>query len=177
VKSKTILENSSDLKKYQIIFENGLKYEGSLKENPEDKIIIKGIGKFEFPNGDQYIGELSERCNGELTYNDGTTYKGQFYKLQKSGLGVETHSDGTVYIGMFKQNVKWGKGRIEFSNGDVYVGSFKNGMRSGIGKYNISSGGEFVGDWKDDHLEGKGKWIVGDGSEILGAFQKSRVRL
>ena len=164
--------NSNNLtsKIYEIEYENGLKYRGKLNENDSNPI---GIGKYEFPNGDIYIGEVGSRISGELICSDKTIYKGQFFNYEKSGLGEEKYPDGSVYSGMFKKNKKSGRGKIVFNNNDIYEGGFKNGVRWGIGTYSISNGGVFVGDWKEDYLEGKGKWMVGNGSEIPGEFEKS----
>lgn len=169
---------------YEIIFTSGLKFRGSIKEKivslEEAKganITPVGVGQFELSNGDLFVGKIETRTEGEITYADTTHYKGQFYKFQKSGKGVETYPDGSKYFGMFKQNKKSGKGRIEYQNGDIYKGTFKAEKRNGIGTYLIMSGGKFIGDWKDDHLEGKGKWVVGNGSEIPGSFMKSQVKL
>jgi len=47
---------------------------------------------------------LKESGYGELILNDGTVYKGMFWRGAKNGYGILTKSDGTVEKGLFKND-------------------------------------------------------------------------
>lgn len=60
-----------------------------------------GKGTFLFTNGDRYSGEWDGVKNGygEMEYQDGNFYKGQFCNDKKNGRGKMIYKDGRVFDG------------------------------------------------------------------------------
>lgn len=174
----TSKSKSSD-KKWRITYENGTEYEGNIVENKSSKDFEQPIlfGNFIFPNGDKYEGSVGKRAEGTYTHQNGVKYKGQFYKLAKSGNGIQSFPSGTIYEGMFKENMYHGKGNINFLNGDNYNGTFNNGKRNHIGKYSYPSGETVIGDWQNDMLHGNARYQFTNGKKIISAFENNAIKL
>ena len=175
LKSKNILK-TPDI--YRAVYTNGTVFEGQI-ESDKDKSNFEqpiNFGSFKFPNGDEYEGPIGMRGNGNYKHVSNVTYSGQFFQLEKYGIGNEIYGKIGSYNGMFRNNMKDGKGIIEFKNGDCYDGNFKNGLRDGIGKYTFANQENLVGDWKKDMLDGT---AVLEAKEKLykGSFIKSQVKL
>lgn len=166
-------------KKWKISYANGTEYEGNIVEDSSSSNFEQPIlfGSFVFPNGDRYRGSIGARASGTYTHKNGVEYQGQFFKLAKSGNGVQTFPDGTVYTGMFRENLYHGKGNIKFANGDQYKGTFNNGKREHIGSYSYPSGETVVGDWRGDMLHGHGRYEFTDGNKIMSAFENSAIKM
>ena len=164
---------------WEVEYAHGAKYTGPIVEDPNSTNFEQPLvaGKFWFPNGDQYEGTIGARASGTYTHSNGVVYKGQFFKLAKSGQGTQTFPHGHSYSGMFKNNVYNGKGRFEFANGDVYQGNFKAGRRNNIGTYTFKGGEVAVGDWKDDLLHGKAQYQFNNGQKVKSAFESSTLKL
>ena len=175
VVSKTNIEDQ----KYNVEYENGTKYQGPIVTNKESPNFEQPMtsGKFQFPNGDEYKGTVGVRASGTYIHSNGIIYKGQFFKLKKTGSGKQTFPDGHEYNGMFKENVYNGKGVMTFSNGDSYKGTFKNGTRHHIGTYTFAEGEVFVGDWEEDMLHGNARCELTNGQKIKSAFQGSSIKV
>lgn len=176
---KSVSSSENGVNKYDVEYENGTIYQGLIVENPKDQNFEQPtqFGKFKFPNGDSYEGEIGVRGKGTYRHANGTIYEGQFFKLGKSGYGVETYPNGDSYKGKFKRNLKNGKGVVNFSNGDVFVGCFEDGLRRHIGKYTFKSGELVEGDWKDDELEGNAQYEFQNGQKMKSAFSGSQLKL
>jgi len=54
---------------------------------------------------------------GQVTYTDGTVFRGNFSHDQKSGLGVETDSLGGKYVGLWRDGVRHGSGEYTWRGG------------------------------------------------------------
>lgn len=162
---------------YIVRYSNGTKFTGKIDERKETENYNQPLdkGRFEFPNGDTYEGQIAKRGNGKYTHRNGTIYEGQFFQLKRSGQGEEIFPDKSVYKGMFRKNIKNGKGTMKFAEGDLYEGNFQNGKRNGLGVYTFTSGELVSGDWLNDELEGKGRWKRLTGEVLKGSFIKSRV--
>ena len=108
--------------------QEGVSYKGDFKEN-----VIKGKGKYVWPDGSWYEGEV-------------------FHGL-RNGYGIyETGNKGIRYEGEWKNGLRHGKGKQIFMSGGVYEGDFKKGYKSGQGKMTYPSGNYYEGEW---HLEKK----------------------
>lgn len=179
VVSKNRISTENNIHKYNVKYENGTLYEGQIVESSADPNYEQPTqyGKFEFPNGDVYSGEIGIRGKGKYTHHNGVEYTGQFFKLGKSGYGEETFPNGDWYKGMFKRNLKNGKGVINYENGDVFVGCFEDGMRRHIGTYTFKSGEKVEGDWKEDMLEGKAQYDFQNGQTVKSSFSGSQLKL
>lgn len=70
---------------------------------------------------------------GPIFYDDGSTYKGQFLRGQKSGYGELVFTDGSFYLGNWKNDQKHGNGIFVFNDGDIILGSFRSDKLTGEG--------------------------------------------
>ena len=66
---------------------------------------------------------------GEMTYEDGRTYKGSYYKDAKDGFGVYTWPNGKIYEGEWYKDKQHGKGKFTSSKGQTRLGLWKKGQR------------------------------------------------
>lgn len=173
--SKSNMGNSQ----WKVNYENGAEYVGSIVEDSNSPNFEQPIskGKFKFPNGDEYEGNLGVRADGVYRHRNGVVYEGQFYNLKKSGNGKQTFPSGDVYIGKFFKNKYHGKGQLYFSNEESYKGNFLNGLREHIGTYSYPSGEKVVGDWTEDMLHGRGEYEFTNGSKMRSGFENSQIKL
>ena len=145
----------------------------------------ESTGKFDFDNGDYYIGELRNKIpngKGILYYKNGDIkYDGDFVKGKKQGLGKYYFSDyswyvmennkkfffmkGDYYFGQFLNDNMHGKGIIYLIDGTVkYDGDLVNNKFEGNGKYYFATGGYYIGQLKEDMQHGKGKMYDKNGN-------------
>lgn len=145
-------------KKGKEFYENGkLKYEGFY-----DRTYYTS-GKFYYPNNDKfsrksYEGEFIGRKNtrhgkGELIWNDGGKYVGEFKKGYFDGYGTRYYSDGDIfYQGNWKGGRYHGKGKLKYKDGYYFEGKFSNNEPTSIGKiFNPENKLVFEG----NYIEGK----------------------
>ena len=63
-------------------------------------------------------------------------FVGEWVKGLQQGNGTALYDNGNTYKGEFWEGLKHGKGIFEVpSKGDIYTGQFKNGMRHGKVKH------------------------------------------
>jgi hypothetical protein len=62
----------------------------------------------------------------EISFNDGSKYKGTWKNGKRHGKGEFKTSDGCFYCGDWIENVIEGEGIFCYLNKDVYRGSFSN---------------------------------------------------
>lgn len=88
--------------------------------------------------------------------------------IKQNDLLLETDSqitfqDGTVYKGTVHNNVIDGEGIFYFPTGSIYEGEVKNGLRDGYGVYECTKKGiRYEGNWRRGLKHGKGKLIKSD---------------
>ena len=71
-----------------------------------------------------------------------------------------TFNDGTFYKGTIHNNIIDGKGMFTFPTGAIYEGEVKNGLRDGYGTYTCERKKiSYEGEWKEGLKHGKGKLI------------------
>jgi len=79
-----------------------------------------GHGTAVMPDGSKYVGEFEDarrHGQGEVTYKDGTWYKGQWVNDVPNGQGVRIMADGTQYSGEFKDGLMYGSGMMVMPDG------------------------------------------------------------
>eukprot|EP00929_Paragymnodinium_shiwhaense_P087071 TRINITY_DN47379_c0_g1_i1.p1 TRINITY_DN47379_c0_g1~~TRINITY_DN47379_c0_g1_i1.p1 ORF type:complete len:964 (-),score=175.22 TRINITY_DN47379_c0_g1_i1:218-3109(-) len=154
-----------------------------------------------FSNGNVYVGEWLEggafmHGRGLYTWQDGSSYEGQFVYNRLSGRGVKTWpEEGRKYSGDWKEDMMWGEGQLVcpegesyygqfrkgsfhgrgtrvWGNGDKYVGDFSNGEQEGSGVFHCPSDGWiFEGSWLHGRMYGEGKISWPDGTVYIGEWQ------
>ena len=65
--------------------------------------------------------------NGQLKYQDGSIWQGEFVNGQPQGLGVLKYADGNKYEGEIINHAPNGEGVMYFSNGQVVGGTWNDG--------------------------------------------------
>lgn len=79
--------------------------------------------------------EINRDCNsieciaglGTFNYENGTTYKGQFFQGRPKGLGKVSFKNGDTYIGGFENDQPHGKGKLNYAQGGMIAGEFFRG--------------------------------------------------
>ncbi|XP_011315495.1 radial spoke head 1 homolog [Fopius arisanus] len=134
-------------------------YEGERNSNG----LRHGKGKYQFPNGDIYIGEYcrgSRNNQGVYIFKNGARYDGEWRSGLKYGRGTFLYPDGTRYEGEWKRDERCGFGVYYYLNKDIYEGAWRNNLRHGLGSYHFSeSSVKFMGIWINDGLQGPGHII------------------
>ena len=99
-----------------------------------------------------------------VSYNDGSTYQGEFRDGQQHGWGRYETSDGFVYEGDWKEGQFYGEGRMWYTDGSKYVGDVVKGVREGVGKVTYTNGAVYEGEWRAGKRHGKGVETNPDGT-------------
>jgi len=73
-------------------------------------------------------------------------------KVWHDCFGNLLYENGDKYVGDFEENKKHGHGTYDWANGDKYVGEFKKDMQNGLGVYTQSDGTIEDGIYLDDEL-------------------------
>ena len=94
-----------------------------------------------------------DNCIGEITFNDGGKYVGQWKANKRNGQGTTTWPDGENYAGEYRDDKRNGQGTYTYADGDKYVGDFLNGDFNGQGTLTSADGTVETGIWKDDILQ------------------------
>jgi hypothetical protein len=96
---------------------------------------------------------------GELYFNSGDYYIGEFKADKKEGRGLYKWSgkDANIYEGEFKGSKRNGRGIFWWGDGSRYEGQFKDGVQSGYGiLYRQSNEREYEGNWANGMFDGQG---------------------
>lgn len=143
----------------------------SMIQNKMNKISNKAENLISKLFGYEKINESEKRFNypkfGPVFYDDGSTYKGQFKRGQKSGYGEIVYIDGSVYRGFWENDQKSGYGVIVFHDGDYYQGNFDKDKANGLGIkiifyyflgvfFDLRNGEVFEGTFRDNMRHGMG---------------------
>ena len=109
----------------------------------------------------------------ELTFADGSVYRGAMRGVQLHGQG-EYVSKAFKYQGDFKDGLKHGNGAYVWENGDRYQGEFAEDRPQGHGKYQFANGDSYEGEVKAGVVSGKGIYLTKSGDRIEGSFAEGR---
>ncbi|MDB4016465.1 hypothetical protein N9493_00415 [Amylibacter sp.] len=118
-------------------------------------------------------------CNSlvyrEKTYNDGSSYKGNFFNGKYNGYGRFIYADGDTYQGNWINDLRHGQGKYTWTNGDIYQGNFKNDNKSGDGKYTWQNGNFYTGNWVNDRRNGYGNFVWPNGEIYQGNWKSDKM--
>ncbi len=95
-----------------------------------------------------------ENGYGEIKYENGAIYKGNWKDNKQDGYGVKTYEGGAIYKGNWKDAEKNGYGVMTYGNGAIYKGNWEEGTWEGKGTYTNPSGCKFYGEWDNFILNG-----------------------
>lgn len=146
--------------------------------------MIKQMTHLKFPNG-SYHGEVTgpepvRHGMGQMNFNDGSSYQGQWMNDKKNGHGIFYFFSGNVYQGYFVNNKKEGYGEFFYAESqDYYKGYWMNDKKHGQGEYFFSNGDRFKGFFVQDIKHGPGVKIsknlryegVWDNNQKNGSFE------
>ena len=124
-------KTNSEREKKIIIYLNGDKYEGEIKDEKKS-----GYGINYFINGDRYEGWWDndlQNGTGTLFYNDGSLFIGQWVNGKQNGMGTLYYNSGDKYYGNFIEGEKNGKGLFISIDNNRFIGTFKNNQKHGKG--------------------------------------------
>ena len=111
---------------------------------------------WKFSDGSQFVGEYFSQENkglGKFTYPNGATYEGEIgTNLKREGEGKFVWPNRQVYIGSWVKNKMQGYGKINYARGAQYEGNFKNDLRHGHGIYIYEDGSKEEGIWDKNEL-------------------------
>jgi len=101
---------------------------------------------------------IQKHGRGEIHYNSGAKYYGQFVNDSLCGYGVmlfkgEANLEEKQYYGNWKDNQQEGFGVIVYKDGTVYEGEWKNGHKNGKGKLTLPNGDRIEGVWSYDNIK------------------------
>ena len=146
----------------------GICESNNLPQKPIGNNYVQGNGKYTFPNGDYYIGDLKNGLpdgKGIRYTPDGKIrYKGDFVNGCSQGIGKLIWENGEYYEGAYVNNKRHGKGKVFYSNGKVkYDGDFANDKYDGYGQYIWENGDYYIGYWSNGLRHGKGAIYLANG--------------
>ena len=119
---------------------------------------------------------------GELTYNNGSIYQGQWERGMKWGQGKMTYASGNFYEGTWENNKRNGHGVMHWlSTNERYSGNWKDNFQSGFGTHiwldsnsdNKLLRNRYVGYWLNGLRHGKGTFYYSNGSKYEGDWQEN----
>ncbi len=113
----------------------------------------RGIGKIQYPTGEIYSGELTNKIpdgKGKMDFKDKGVYQGDWDMGQVEGYGIYTYPNQNVFSGKFRKNKRDGFGKFE------------------IGRYGLE------GEWKVDLLEGEALLGI-EGKKRRGVYKNGKL--
>ena len=134
-----------------------------LKKNNEIPENIETISEIEFKDGTKYIGTIHNNIiegKGKFFFPTGSTYEGEVKECLRDGYGkYENIKEKISYEGYWKKGLKHGYGKLKKPN-LLYEGNFKNGIINGEGKIKwLKTNNYYNGNFVNNLCEGFGFMI------------------
>lgn len=147
------------------------------QENPDGSFYVgkfkynmyngKGIMKYKIDDESHAVQPVNYNGNwinnnrvgyGELTFSDGSFYKGEFNYDNMHGKGSYFFESGEVYVGNFINGIIEGKGDLFDSNDNIiYSGDFSDGLYNGFGKLYKNGKLVYQGNFVNNEYHGYGQ--------------------
>jgi len=115
--------------------------------------------------------------HGEIRYESGTMYTGQWVNDRRTGTGTFVLACGDTYVGQWLEGMYEGRGKYASAPGRlgnlefVYEGEWRADKPHGHGRYVYPASGEwYEGGWVDGKREGHGKALCADGYAYEGTW-------
>ena len=116
-----------------------------------------------------------EKFPDQVTYPDGTIYKGHLIDGKKNGYGEYTNSGGSVYEGEWKGDKKNGQGKMVYKDGSSYDGEWKDDKIEGYGTIIWANGNKYIGNLVNNQPEGQGASYYPNGNKAAeGNYKNGR---
>ncbi len=142
---------------------------------PASNIWHNCYGEMVFDNGDKYVGEWEDnKKHGQGTYIlvSGEKYVGEWKDNNRHGQGTNTWASGNKYVGEWEDNKKHGQGTNTWVGGEKYVGEYKEDNPHGQGTFTFANGDKYVGRFKEDKKHGQGTYTWANGDKYVGGFKE-----
>lgn len=104
-------------------------------------------------------------------YEDGSIYRGHFWRRRFHGPGHMRWSDGEEYKGHYKLGSMHGQGVYIHSDGGRFQGQFQDNLRHGHGVFAFADGSLYEGQWNGDRPAGEGTVMYPNGKIIKGLWE------
>jgi antitoxin component YwqK of YwqJK toxin-antitoxin module len=179
-----------------------VKWDGDTFSVYIDDPVVKG--KFVYPNGDNYEGELKggyPEGRGKLTDREGrllfegtmrggvpfegrlkryyengkTEFDGYVINGVENGPGKQYARDGRLLFEGTFENGQRANGTLYDDNGGKYTGPFDNDLPNGTGKIVYRNGDVYEGNVVDGVREGAGTFTAANGEKLVGEFHDDRL--
>ena len=123
--------------------------------------------------------KINIMVKGNLYYENGEYYKGQFKNGLRDGKGIQYYKNNKIkYEGDFSEDKYHGEGNLYYKNAEYYKGQFKNGIKHGKGtdyykkdKKQKNSNIKYNGYYKNDKYDGNGILYYENGEYYKGEFK------
>ena len=131
-------------------------------ESETDKNNFNGISIVSYKDNSFYLGEIKNNFLhgiGRFQWPDGTQYLGEFNKGKLTGYGIIYYFDMRIYYGETLDGVPHGFGEFLWPDHKKYIGYYKRGEKNGFGIYVIRNNNEkliYFGFWKNGKQDGYG---------------------
>ncbi len=112
---------------------------------------------------------------GEMVYDSGGRYVGQFKNGKREGTGTFYYPSGNIYTGNWVRDLENGKGKYTWKDGTTYEGDYVDGDRNGegvlvFGAYTRQKGRKYTGHFVDNKFSGRGTLYFEGGGIYKGDF-------
>ena len=112
---------------------------------------------------------------GHRTYDDGTSFVGEFLHGEKNGYGEITYGSRYIkeesYKGNWAMNVRSGFGQLLMRNGNLFKGNFVNNQPNGDCQIFYADGGSYSGEVTRCVINGIGELKLPNGFAYAGKFE------
>lgn len=137
-------------------------------------------GEETYEDGSSYKGQLSDgRRHGKGYWKSETEeYTGQWRNDQRDGHGKQTWQDGRTYDGQFKEGKFHGRGRMEWYTQTglmVYDGEYLDDLKDGKGKYVWPDNRCYDGEWKRGQRWGRAVYTNSNNQKRVGIWKEDKV--
>lgn len=110
---------------------------------------------------------------GEMRYDDGSRYVGEWRQGQRSGRGIHYRANGGVLNGEWQEDRPKGYGTYRFTNRARYAAEWTGTGRAGLEPDAWSVGGVYIGQ-HDGREDGEGTVMYADGATYIGGYRQGR---
>eukprot|EP00927_Polykrikos_kofoidii_P049472 TRINITY_DN43514_c0_g1_i1.p1 TRINITY_DN43514_c0_g1~~TRINITY_DN43514_c0_g1_i1.p1 ORF type:complete len:893 (+),score=172.44 TRINITY_DN43514_c0_g1_i1:151-2829(+) len=145
--------------------------------SPSERCPKNGHGKVTYQNRSTYEGQFANYMRhgtGTLTLPDGNRYDAQWQFDERQGEGKEFCPDGTTFVGGYLKGMRHGAGVMTWPEGSKYLGQFARGRANGEGELLRTDGSVYKGQFSEDCMSGEGRMQWRDGVEYSGQFMSNR---
>ena len=141
---------------------------------PVKNLIFDGIGEITYKDGSIYKGNIyfsEPNGEGELIFADGTTYDGEFIDGEFSS-GEFKYSSGDIFrCQTINENICYGYTEIIYSDGPRYLGNYINDKWNGSGRLEFKSEAVYEGIFLNGQKHGLGTYFYEPSNDFWSKFE------